>query len=342
MIIVDIGLIGLIVPLIIIITIFLQIVMNKHVFKWMTEKQKDNDLRSTRVTEMIKGIKIIKFNAWENIVIDLISKIRQLECTKMVQVLRFIGWSDVAIELMPMHMSMVIFGIYNSFFGRLSISQTYSTLTIFNLMFLPTRELNFSLNAIITGFVAINRFEKILQIENREELLDSAKLKKGAIITSSLNPSYKDLAIEAMYNSKTPVPNLNIKSSTDTDRTQAGLNHNNEIDREIVLHDINLNLEPGSFTTIVGPVGSGKSSLLLSLIGEMVYCSGSYYNDGKDQYDVGGTKKDYLPLNTVISKNGSISIITQTANLINATIRDNILFGAEYNERRYRDTLKRC
>ncbi len=77
---------------------------------------------STRVTETIKGIKTVKFNAWEKIVMELIQRIRKAECEKMMKIVRFIGWSDIGIELLPMHMAILIFGVYNGYFGVLSVS----------------------------------------------------------------------------------------------------------------------------------------------------------------------------------------------------------------------------
>ena len=96
--------------------------MNSHVFKWSSSKNKDYDLRSTRVTETIKGIKTVKFNAWEKIVMDLIARIRSIECVKMNKILKFTGWSDLGIELLPMNMAILIFGVYNGNFGVLSVS----------------------------------------------------------------------------------------------------------------------------------------------------------------------------------------------------------------------------
>ena len=76
------------------------------------------------------------------------------------------------------------------------------------------------------------------------------------------------------------------------------------------------------------------------MIGEMVYFKSKPATGSSIS-----TKKKHessLSADEVISKNGSIAIITQTAHLINATIKDNILFGSPYDETRYRHTLKIC
>jgi len=77
---------------------------------------------------------------------------------------------------------------------------------------------------------------------------------------------------------------------------------------EYILDGINIHIEPGDFVAVVGKVGSGKSSLLLSLMNEMVSHE-----------------------KTKIRKNGSIAYISQEAFLSNDTIMNNILFGQKYD-----------
>ena len=85
-----------------------------------------------------------------------------------------------------------------------------------------------------------------------------------------------------------------------------------------VLQGMDLVVHQGTLCCIVGKVGSGKSSLLHAILGEM---------------DVtGGTTET----------NGRISFAAQSAFIMNATLRDNILFGAEYDERRYNNVLEIC
>jgi ABC-type multidrug transport system fused ATPase/permease subunit len=69
----------------------------------------------------------------------------------------------------------------------------------------------------------------------------------------------------------------------------------------------------------VGSIGSGKSSLLSALLGEMYKL-----NDGK------------------INVNGSIAYVAQQAWIQNATIRENILFGRDYNEHFYNKIINAC
>ena len=82
------------------------------------------------------------------------------------------------------------------------------------------------------------------------------------------------------------------------------------------LHDISLSIPQGTLVGVVGRVGSGKSSLLAALIGEMKRVGGSAF------------------------VRGTASYAPQSSWIQNATVRDNILFGLEYDEAKYRKALK--
>ncbi|CAM9265108.1 unnamed protein product, partial [Choristocarpus tenellus] len=69
---------------------------------------------------------------------------------------------------------------------------------------------------------------------------------------------------------------------------------------------------------IYGPTGSGKSSLLMALLNELVTIKGR------------------------ASMNGTVAYASQRAWIQNATVRDNILFGCPYDEERYNMVLEAC
>jgi ABC-type multidrug transport system fused ATPase/permease subunit len=74
----------------------------------------------------------------------------------------------------------------------------------------------------------------------------------------------------------------------------------------------------GEINLIVGPTGSGKTSVLMALLGEMHYLPdgpGSWFS---------------LP------REGGIAYAAQESWVQNETIRENILFGSPYDEERYK------
>ena len=83
------------------------------------------------------------------------------------------------------------------------------------------------------------------------------------------------------------------------------------------LKDINLKIKKGACVGIIGSVGSGKSSLLSSLSGEM-----------------------YQKTGTHIKLVGSTAYVSQRAWIPSMTVKETILFGGEFNQQRYEDSIK--
>ncbi|KAF9329893.1 Multidrug resistance-associated protein 1 [Podila minutissima] len=84
------------------------------------------------------------------------------------------------------------------------------------------------------------------------------------------------------------------------------------------LRNINLDIPRGALVAIVGPVGSGKSSLLQGMVGNMMMSRGT------------------------VVRGASIGYASQTPWIQNATVRDNILFDTPFDEKRYWKVVKAC
>jgi ATP-binding cassette, subfamily C (CFTR/MRP), member 1 len=96
----------------------------------------------------------------------------------------------------------------------------------------------------------------------------------------------------------------------------------------ITLQDITCDIEAGSLVAVVGPVGSGKSSFLSAILGEMEAINGS---------------KVYIPkTKSEEEMHGFASYCTQSPWVINDTLRGNILFGREMDSERYQNVLECC
>lgn len=93
--------------------------------------------------------------------------------------------------------------------------------------------------------------------------------------------------------------------------------------KEPILKEIDLKVQRGSIVAVVGSVGAGKSSLLSAILGDMELISGS------------------VTISTE-SPNDSIGYVAQQAWIQNATIRDIILFGEDFQEDRYQKIIESC
>ncbi|ETV86915.1 hypothetical protein H257_01946 [Aphanomyces astaci] len=85
-----------------------------------------------------------------------------------------------------------------------------------------------------------------------------------------------------------------------------------------VLKDVTLAASDGALVALVGATGCGKSSLLRGVLGEAHAVDGSIY------------------------KYGTIAYVAQQPFILNATVRDNILFGLPFDHARYTEAIDVC
>ena len=95
---------------------------------------------------------------------------------------------------------------------------------------------------------------------------------------------------------------------------------NEEIEHinKLILKNINFEIKDKELICIIGEVGSGKSSLLLSILNNLI------------QY------------NTKIYLNGSIAYVSQVPWICNNTVKSNILFNNTFNEEKYNKIIDLC
>lgn len=84
------------------------------------------------------------------------------------------------------------------------------------------------------------------------------------------------------------------------------------------LQNFSLQIEKGQLCAVIGPVGAGKSSLLQLLLGELPIIEGG------------------------VVMQGELSYASQEPWLFTGTVRNNILFGEQYERKRYQEVTKCC
>ena len=129
------------------------------------------------------------------------------------------------------------------------------------------------------------------------------------------------------------------------------------LDDLVTLKDIDVKIKKGEFTCIIGDVGSGKSSLLSAIIGDLLYVSPSLVkkygeNDGFTKI-IDDDKSEKFQEDLIegieemtgeppIHVDGNLSYVEQIPWIQNKTIRDNILFGQDIDKVKYVDTIQLC
>ncbi|EHA54855.1 multidrug resistance-associated protein 1 [Pyricularia oryzae 70-15] len=85
-----------------------------------------------------------------------------------------------------------------------------------------------------------------------------------------------------------------------------------------VLRDVNFTASKGDLACIVGKVGAGKSSFLQSIMGDLWKVKGH------------------------VELHGSVAYVAQQSWIMNATVKENIVFGYRYDSNFYEQTVKAC
>lgn len=117
--------------------------------------------------------------------------------------------------------------------------------------------------------------------------------------------------------------NLGIVSSNKADDNNAVIIKNVtakwiEVSSDLIFSNLNLKITRGTLVAIVGPIGSGKTSLMHLILNEL-----------------------YL-LNGKVDINGKISYASQEPWLFTSTVRQNIIFGEQMDGQRYKNVVKCC
>lgn len=85
-----------------------------------------------------------------------------------------------------------------------------------------------------------------------------------------------------------------------------------------LIQDIKLEINSGTLLAVVGSVGSGKSSFLSAILGEMEKVRG------------------------VVQIHGQVAYFPQTPWIQNLSLRENILFGRPYNKAFFDKVIEAC
>ena len=129
-----------------------------------------------------------------------------------------------------------------------------------------------------------------------------------------------DNEVDNTRNDNNNVVDIGIKEKQDTAflHVQDATCYWNRKSSQPCLSNINFSLSSGALLAVTGPIGSGKSSLLMSILGEM------------------------RPVIGKIKQQGRVAYAPQSPWVFTGTVRENILFGLPYNHERYQQTIAAC
>ena len=234
----------------------------------------------------MNGIKVIKLYSWEDPNQREVLEIRDQE----MRILRYTAILNASVnfswQMAPLLVALASFATFVLSGHPLTPQTAFVALALFNIIRFPIIMVPYLISFLVECSVSITRMNKFL---NHEDLDPNS-------VKWSTNPAILGEATILVQNA-----NYGWVKSGDP-----------------ILKNINMRVDPGTLVSIVGQVGSGKSSFLMAMLGEME----KHRGDAKLQ--------------------GSVAFVPQIPWIQNATLRDNILFGVPYNPHRYQDVLRAC
>ncbi|CDZ97481.1 Multidrug resistance-associated protein/mitoxantrone resistance protein, ABC superfamily [Phaffia rhodozyma] len=289
------------------------------------------DSRVRLLQEILSGIRVIKFMAYEEYFGSRISDYRQDEMEELKKNCLMRAIMSAVMAFIPVFAAVLSFITYSLSGHDLNAAIIFTALQSFNNIRQPLQLIPLAIQAVSDAYVGLGRVSLCLlgdEIDNPVPVYPDAEYAVSAHGSysweSAEKPSDEPVRVTPgkggpMGKGKPPKKSKKEKAAEKEERKRKRLERLNAPPVvPFALKDIDLDIPRGSFVVVCGRVGSGKSSLMQALLGEMKLVSGEAY--------LGGTSA-YFP---------------QSPWILNATLKENILFGSEMDDKRFDAAVKAC
>ncbi|CAI5518441.1 unnamed protein product [Closterium sp. Naga37s-1] len=249
------------------------------------------DLRLKATTEALNNMKVIKLHAWEGRFLEQIEDYRAEEAAWLARYNYLMAANIVFLWMSPLLVASATFAACVAFEEPLSAASIFTAIATFRILQEPLRSFPDVLSSISQALVSLDR---LARYQSAQEIEVTA--------VSWLSPEDTEDAVfvdGGAFTWDLPPPHLQHMHRP-------------------TLRGIGMQIGRGARVAICGPVGSGKSSLLSCILGEMHKLSG------------------------IVQVAGTIAHVPQTPWIQNGTIRDNVTFGLQMNRALYERVLRVC
>ncbi|CAG2121538.1 unnamed protein product, partial [Medioppia subpectinata] len=222
------------------------------------------------MNEIIKGMRVIKMYAWERHFNALISEARRKEMSQIRKSTVLKALNNSISMISPRAIIFAIFIVHVLTTGHLGAESVFVTMNIFNaLRFTMTFAFPQSVALAAELYVSCKRIQKYLLLE---------EVRDRQYITHPMTGDGKDPDIDA----KVPLisdhqNDGHLDDHHNEDCSVSVRNMSAAWDPTLenpTLKGITVSLAPGELLAVIGPVGSGKSSFLMSLLDEIEVTAG--------------------------------------------------------------------
>ncbi|KAJ4370691.1 ATP-binding cassette transporter yor1 [Neocucurbitaria cava] len=299
----------------------------KTLFRRRVAINKVTDQRVSLTQEILQGVRFVKYFGWETAFLERIQNIRKKEIHG-IQILLTIRNAILAVGMsMPVFASMVSFITYSQVHSNLNPAPIFSSLALFNSMRIPLNFLPLVIGQVIDANASIKRIQEFLLAEEAEDSATwdynakEAIVMKDAEFTWERHPTQDPEGNPATAGDKKAEAMKKKEASTQPAQGNGNATPSDAVveqETPFNIKGLNLTFGRNELVAIIGSVGSGKSSLLAALAGDMRRTNGEV---------VIGASRAFCP---------------QYAWIQNATVRENIIFGKEFKKKWYDQVVDAC
>ncbi|VDM45337.1 unnamed protein product, partial [Toxocara canis] len=284
----------------------LQFALGKTMVRFRASAISKTEKRISLMGEIIRCIRVIKMNAWEETFINKIEEMRHGEKVD----LRTAGYAQsLAIASGPV--VPVVAAIF-TFLGvvlsgnDLLASDAFSAITVFFVMLFGIRMIPYGSRYCAEAVVALRRIQELLLFPEYDMHIPPAADASIAIQFKNASFAWDD-------------KDQNAQSASEaTERSPVVEGEQSNMSSAFALEAIDLTIKKKELIGVCGPVGSGKTALLNAIVGHMAQKDGS------------------------LNISGSVAYVMQTPWIQNLTVQGNILFGSPMNTSRYYRAITAC
>ncbi|KDE07748.1 hypothetical protein MVLG_02020 [Microbotryum lychnidis-dioicae p1A1 Lamole] len=262
--------------------------------KLQRQQMKNKDKRTSIMSEILNNIRSIKLYAWED---SFAAKLFDVRNNRELVQLRKMGYLSSASTCLwsftPFLVAFSSFSLFSTISGKpLTAEIVFPAITLFSLLGFPLAVLPVVFSSMVEAYVSVGRLR---------DFLTGKELQDGAVKIENLSRSRTFQTGDELVSVVHGEFAWNSKSST-----------------ESILSDINLSVKKGEVLAVVGRVGSGKSSLLSAILGEMTKIDGS------------------------VTVRGTVAYCAQQPWIMGGSVRSNIVFGHKFEQDFYDVVIAAC
>ncbi|KAG7840075.1 hypothetical protein KL942_002874 [Ogataea angusta] len=278
--------------------------------KFHREQMTLKDQRTSLVAELLQNVKSIKLYAWEKPMLERLSEARN---EKELRNLNKIGILSAVVNFawtcVPFFVSCSTFAIF-AYTSKTPLTPeiVFPALSLFDLLSDPIFAIPALMTAMIESGVSLKRLTDFLLADEIDNELFTRLPKQTNIGGVSVE-----------------IDNCNFLWSKIPQKYKDNYDEEQNIDEsKVALKNVSFTAKKGHLTCIVGRVGAGKSTFLQCILGEL------------SSLPVDPQKKQ------IIAVHGSVAYCSQVPWILNASVKENILFGHKYEPDFYEKTIEAC